>query len=170
MFIYVHLHALCRYIYIHLHMSQIEIYKYIYVFIYIFFMYKQSCMSKLNSHGLDLLDLQSDISSEKSQVRGVSAELPVASWVSDKSFISETELLEARDKVTMGPSRGSWLQSATQRRLTAVHEAGHAIVAFFLQPHAAPIHKATIVTRGNALGHVEQVRTHTRIKGLGFRV
>ena len=59
--------------------------------------------------------------------------------------------------MTLGPSRGSRLQSALQRRMTATHEAGHAVVAFFLQPNADPIHKATIVSRGRALGLVEQV-------------
>ncbi|KAL8271487.1 hypothetical protein Esti_004522 [Eimeria stiedai] len=80
----------------------------------------------------------------------------------NKRHISVSEFLEARDKVTLGPSRGSRLQSALQRRVTATHEAGHAVVAFFLQPSADPIHKATIVSRGNALGLVEQLPVDDR--------
>ncbi|KAL8432500.1 hypothetical protein ACSSS7_004574 [Eimeria intestinalis] len=80
----------------------------------------------------------------------------------NKTYISVSEFLEARDKVTLGPSRGSRLQSALQRRMTATHEAGHAVVAFFLQPSADPIHKATIVSRGNALGLVEQLPVDDR--------
>ncbi|XP_026194290.1 uncharacterized protein LOC34623783 [Cyclospora cayetanensis] len=80
----------------------------------------------------------------------------------DKTYISLPEFLEARDKVTLGPARGSRLQSSLHRRQTATHEAGHAVVAFFLQPSADPIHKATIVSRGSALGLVEQVRWRER--------
>lgn len=68
------------------------------------------------------------------------------------------ELQEARDKVTMGPARRSRVMSLWQKQLTAYHEAGHAVIAFYLQPYADPIHKATIVSRGSALGFVEQVR------------
>ncbi|OEH77712.1 cell division [Cyclospora cayetanensis] len=81
---------------------------------------------------------------------------------SDKTYISLPEFLEARDKVTLGPARGSRLQSSLHRRQTATHEAGHAVVAFFLQPSADPIHKATIVSRGSALGLVEQLPLEDR--------
>ena len=81
----------------------------------------------------------------------------------DKRYLGVAELLEARDKLTLGSARPSLLFSSFLKRQTATHEAGHAVVAFFLQPAADPIHKATIVSRGTALGLVEQVR-------LGFRV
>ncbi|GAW83772.1 ATP-dependent zinc metalloprotease FTSH 1 [Plasmodium gonderi] len=79
-----------------------------------------------------------------------------------KSVVSIDELFEARDKVSMGPERKSLRQSEHQRRITAYHEAGHAIVAYFLQPKTDPIHKATIISRGNALGYVEQIPVDDR--------
>jgi ATP-dependent Zn protease len=63
---------------------------------------------------------------------------------------------EARDKVLMGTERRSLVQSAVNRRLTAYHEAGHALVASVTKG-ARPIHKATIVPRGHALGMVAQL-------------
>ncbi|OXB71201.1 UNVERIFIED_CONTAM: hypothetical protein H355_003398 [Colinus virginianus] len=80
----------------------------------------------------------------------------------DKEVVSLQELQEARDKATMGPARKSRVMSAWQRQLTAYHEAGHAVVAFYLQPYADPIHKATVVSRGSALGFVEQVPLEDR--------
>eukprot|EP00921_Rhytidocystis_pertsovi_P006833 GHVQ01011555.1.p1 GENE.GHVQ01011555.1~~GHVQ01011555.1.p1 ORF type:complete len:583 (-),score=79.50 GHVQ01011555.1:6806-8554(-) len=79
-----------------------------------------------------------------------------------KSLIGKDEVMEARDKVTMGPALRSIVMSESQRRLTAYHEAGHALVAYYLSPHADPIHKATIVTRGSALGFVEQMPPDNR--------
>ncbi|KAL8429599.1 hypothetical protein Efla_007456 [Eimeria flavescens] len=86
----------------------------------------------------------------------------LAARAADKNYISVAEFLEARDKVTLGPARGSRLQSAYHRRMTATHEAGHAVVAFFLQPSSDPIYKATIVSRGSALGLVEQLPVDDR--------
>ncbi|CDU20910.1 cell division protein FtsH [Plasmodium yoelii] len=79
-----------------------------------------------------------------------------------KSLVTINELFEARDKVSMGPERKSLKQSEHQRRITAYHEAGHAIVAYFLHPKTDPIHKATIISRGNALGYVEQIPVDDR--------
>lgn len=76
-----------------------------------------------------------------------------------KELVTLAEMNEARDKVSMGPERKSLRQSEFQRRMTAYHEAGHAIVAYFLHPKTDPIHKATIISRGNALGYVEQIPT-----------
>jgi cell division protease FtsH len=63
------------------------------------------------------------------------------------------ELEEAKDKVMMGAERRSLVLTDDARRLTAFHEAGHAIVAFYTAG-SHPIHKATIIPRGNALGMV----------------
>jgi len=57
----------------------------------------------------------------------------------------------AKDKVLMGPERKSRLVSDETRRMTAYHEAGHAIVAYCL-PNADPVHKITIIPRGRAGG------------------
>lgn len=73
----------------------------------------------------------------------------------DADSISAALLDEARDKVLMGSPR-SLAQSLDARRLTAYHEGGHALVALYTSG-AKPIHKATIVPRGHALGMVSQV-------------
>lgn len=73
----------------------------------------------------------------------------------DLDEITEDCLDEARDKILMGSPR-ALSQSVEARRLTAYHEGGHALVALFT-PGAKPIHKATIVPRGHALGMVSQV-------------
>lgn len=73
----------------------------------------------------------------------------------DLDEITDDCLDEARDKILMGSPR-ALSQSVEARRLTAYHEGGHALVALFT-PGAKPIHKATIVPRGHALGMVSQV-------------
>ena len=70
--------------------------------------------------------------------------------------VDATRLDEARDKLLMGTERRSLVQSAASRRLTAYHEGGHALVAM-TTPGARPVHKATIVPRGHALGMVAQL-------------
>jgi len=60
---------------------------------------------------------------------------------------------QAKDKVLMGSERASLVLSEAERRLTAYHEAGHALVALH-SPESDPVHKATIVPRGRALGMV----------------
>ena len=62
----------------------------------------------------------------------------------------------AKDKVMMGAERRSMLISDEEKRNTAYHEAGHALVAKLL-PGADPIHKVTIIPRGMALGLTQQL-------------
>jgi len=62
----------------------------------------------------------------------------------------------AKDKVLMGSERRSMIISDEEKRVTAVHEAGHALLAVLL-PHADPIHKVTIIPRGMALGLTQQL-------------
>jgi cell division protease FtsH len=62
----------------------------------------------------------------------------------------------AKDKVLMGSERRSMMISDDEKRVTAVHEAGHALLAVVL-PHADPIHKVTIIPRGMALGLTQQL-------------
>jgi cell division protease FtsH len=66
------------------------------------------------------------------------------------------DLDEARDKVLMGVERRSLVMTEDERRTTAYHESGHAVVASLL-PGADPIHKVTIVPRGRALGLMMQL-------------
>jgi cell division protease FtsH len=67
----------------------------------------------------------------------------------DKVYMSDLE--EAKDKVMLGAERKSMVLSDGERRLTAYHEAGHAVVALRL-PGLDPVHKVTIIPRGRALG------------------
>ena len=62
----------------------------------------------------------------------------------------------AKDKVLMGAERRSMIISEGEKRVTAIHEAGHAMLAVVL-PHADPIHKVTIIPRGMALGLTMQL-------------
>jgi cell division protease FtsH len=62
----------------------------------------------------------------------------------------------AKDKVLMGAERRSMIISENEKRITAIHEAGHAILTVML-PHADPIHKVTIIPRGMALGLTMQL-------------
>ena len=62
----------------------------------------------------------------------------------------------AKDKVLMGAERRSMIISEEEKRITAIHEAGHALLTVLL-PHADPIHKVTIIPRGMALGLTQQL-------------
>lgn len=65
-------------------------------------------------------------------------------------------LEKSRDEMLMGSERKSFLLSLEDRKLTAFHEGGHALVALYTE-NATPLHKATIIPRGSALGLVSQV-------------
>ena len=69
-----------------------------------------------------------------------------------KKAIGNIQIDEAIDRVMAGPQRKSRLMSEEERRVTAYHEAGHALVAHAL-PHTDPVHKITIMPRGRALGY-----------------
>ncbi|MDX2238860.1 MAG: ATP-dependent zinc metalloprotease FtsH [Hyphomonadaceae bacterium] len=73
-----------------------------------------------------------------------------------KRVVTTREFEDAKDKVMMGAERRSMVMSEKEKELTAWHEAGHAIVALNV-PEADPVHKATIVPRGRALGMVMQL-------------
>ena len=66
--------------------------------------------------------------------------------------ITNLQIDEAIDRVMAGPQRKSRIMSDEERRVTAYHEAGHALVAHAL-PHTDPVHKITIMPRGRALGY-----------------
>ncbi len=67
----------------------------------------------------------------------------------------------AKDKVMMGSERRSLVMSEDEKRITAYHEAGHALVAV-LEPEADPLHKVTIIPRGMALGLTQQLPLEDR--------
>ncbi len=67
------------------------------------------------------------------------------------AFIERIDFENARDRVVMGARRESLVLNAEEKRATAIHESGHAILAVVL-PHSDPLHKVTILPRGMALG------------------
>ncbi len=70
-----------------------------------------------------------------------------------KRVVAMAEFEHAKDKVMMGAERRSLVMSDAEKRMTAFHEAGHALCAIH-QPECDPVHKATIIPRGRALGLV----------------
>ena len=72
----------------------------------------------------------------------------------NKRVVTHSEFEDAKDKVMMGAERKSMAMSEEEKKLTAYHEAGHAIVGLFV-PAGIPVHKATIIPRGRALGMVK---------------
>ena len=79
-----------------------------------------------------------------------------------KLVVSMSEFEQAKDKVLMGAERRSMAMTEQEKKLTAYHESGHAIIAFFT-PESDPIHKATIIPRGRALGMVMRLPEGDRI-------
>ncbi len=74
----------------------------------------------------------------------------------DRKAVNMEDFEQAKDKVLMGKERKSMIMNATEKRSTAFHEAGHALVAYKL-PDADPLHKVTIIPRGRALGVTMQL-------------
>jgi len=80
----------------------------------------------------------------------------------DKDAIGQDELEEAVSRVVAGPERRSKIMTDEDKRITAYHESGHALVGFAL-PNADPVHKATIIPRGRSLGHTLSLPTEDRV-------
>ena len=69
----------------------------------------------------------------------------------DKKQVQMTDFEKAKDKIIMGAERRSMVMSDTEKKLTAFHEAGHAVVGLYMKEHD-PVYKVTIIPRGRALG------------------
>ena len=80
----------------------------------------------------------------------------------NKNQVDMQDFEDAKDKIYMGPERRSMVMREEERRNTAYHESGHAVVAMSL-PKADPVHKVTIMPRGWALGLTWQLPEHDRI-------
>ncbi|WP_026471001.1 ATP-dependent zinc metalloprotease FtsH [Alkanindiges illinoisensis] len=80
----------------------------------------------------------------------------------NKNTVDMHDFEDAKDKIFMGPERKSMVLREEERKATAYHEAGHAIVAELL-PETDPVHKVTIMPRGWALGVTWQLPEHDRI-------
>ncbi|MGJ4854381.1 ATP-dependent zinc metalloprotease FtsH [Labrys sp. KB_33_2] len=72
----------------------------------------------------------------------------------NKRMVTHLEFEDAKDKILMGAERKTMAMSEEEKRLTAYHEAGHAVVGLNV-PKGIPVHKATIIPRGRALGMVK---------------
>jgi cell division protease FtsH len=84
----------------------------------------------------------------------------------DAKELGQKDLASAVEKVMIGPERQSHLMGEEEKKLTAYHEAGHALLASVLE-HADPVHKISIISRGNAGGYTLKVplddkRMHSR--------
>jgi len=78
-----------------------------------------------------------------------------------KRFVDMDDFEAAKDKIMMGPERRTMIMPEEERRNTAYHESGHALVAR-LMPKTDPVHKVTIIPRGRALGLTMQLPSEDR--------
>jgi len=81
----------------------------------------------------------------------------------DKDRVDMVDFEDAKDKVLMGTERRSMIISEKEKKTTAYHEAGHALVARMVGEEADPVHKVTIIPRGRALGLTQQLPTEDRM-------
>src|SRR5450830_1479882 len=81
-----------------------------------------------------------------------------------KRLVEMADFEDAKDKIYMGPERKSMVMREEERRNTAYHESGHAVIARLL-PKADPVHKVTIMPRGYALGLTWQLPEHDALSG-----
>jgi cell division protease FtsH len=79
----------------------------------------------------------------------------------DKKVIDTDDLKEAIEKVLIGPARKSHILSDKEKKITAYHEGGHALVGAVL-PQADPVHKVTILSRGRAAGYTMKLPTEDK--------
>lgn len=70
----------------------------------------------------------------------------------DRKEVTQYDLIRSVEKVMLGPERKSHILSPKEKKITAYHEMGHALVASVL-PHADPVHKVSIISRGHAAGY-----------------
>jgi cell division protease FtsH len=79
----------------------------------------------------------------------------------NQKFVNMSDFESSKDKVLMGAERKSMIITDEEKKLTAFHEGGHALLAALL-PHADPLHKVTIIPRGMALGVTQQLPTEEK--------
>jgi len=79
----------------------------------------------------------------------------------DRKKVSQFDLVRSIEKVMLGPERKNHLLSPKEKKITAYHEAGHALVASIL-PNADPVHKISIISRGRAGGYTLKLPTEDR--------
>jgi len=79
----------------------------------------------------------------------------------NKTSIAQDELFESIEKVMLGPERRSRVMNEDERKVTAYHEVGHALIAHLL-PHTDPVQKVSIISRGRAAGYTIKTPTEDR--------
>ncbi|MBI5045938.1 MAG: ATP-dependent metallopeptidase FtsH/Yme1/Tma family protein [Candidatus Niyogibacteria bacterium] len=79
----------------------------------------------------------------------------------NRKEVTQRDVLNSIEKVLLGPERKSHILSKKEKRISAYHEAGHALVATVL-PHADPVHKVSIVSRGRAAGYTMKLPAEDR--------
>ncbi len=79
----------------------------------------------------------------------------------DQTKITMDNLLNSIEKVILGPERKGRVIQPDEKKIVAIHEAGHAVTAFFL-PNADPVHKISVISRGNAGGYTINLPTEDR--------
>ncbi len=107
------------------------------------------------------------------ELASVVNEAALLATMKDRSAVEMNDFEEARDKVRWGRQKKSRIMDKEDKRITAIHESGHALVAHTV-PAAEPVHKVTIIPRGAALGATmilpEKDRYHYRKKELMARI
>jgi cell division protease FtsH len=81
----------------------------------------------------------------------------------DAQRVSDKDFENAKDKVVLGAERRSMIMSEQDKRITAYHEAGHALIAVLTPEHSDPVHKVTIIPRGMALGLTQTLPEEDRL-------
>lgn len=79
----------------------------------------------------------------------------------NKEIVSQMDIINSIEKVMLGPERRSHMMNEEERKVTAYHEGGHALVAY-LQPHSDAVHKISIISRGRALGYTIKLPVEDR--------
>lgn len=85
-------------------------------------------------------------------LRNLTNEAAILAARQNKKTIAQSQMMESIEKVMMGPEKKSRVLSDKEKKITAIHEAGHAVVSHIL-PNADPVHKISIISRRMALGY-----------------
>jgi cell division protease FtsH len=112
--------------------------------------------------GVDLLEIAKKTPGfSGADLQNVMNEAAILAARLNQKKITHKDLSISVEKVTLGPERRSHVMNTAEKKITAYHEAGHAIVAHLL-PNAHPVHKVSIVSRGSAGGFTWQLPTEDR--------
>ena len=112
---------------------------------------------KINSKSVNLLDIAKGTPGMVgADLANLVNEAALLASRKRKNSVDNEDFEDAKDKVIMGVQRKSMILSEDEKKITAYHESGHAVVAIFT-PEADPVHKVTIIPRGRALGVTMQL-------------